>query len=260
MSAKIHTSQISIEQKLFTTSITKTQLVCNVCVSRMPVLFNKAIAVLQKIFIHIIDLFVVQKAFEIEWDSISNTPVLNNNSVDEWNTFFDLPTNGSVFRAVIISGNTIKLYGGSNISISNNRFSSNSHIVNVNDYAECIISCGSASFSECAFLEIVNLPAAKTFGIQCFSNCQYSLSVILLPSATSLGMACLANVRQLNTLYIPKCTDLGGGIGTNFVFYGIIGNTITLTIPSSLMISNGGSPDGDIASLIANNNVTIIQV
>jgi len=44
------------------------------------------------------------------------------------------------------------------------------------------------------------------------------------------------------------------------VFNYINGNTIDLTIPSSLMTCNGGNPDGDIQYLQTNNTVTITTV
>jgi hypothetical protein len=42
------------------------------------------------------------------------------------------------------------------------------------------------------------------------------------------------------------------------VFSGITKNTITLTIPATLMTCNGGQPDADIQILQDSNTVTII--
>jgi hypothetical protein len=42
------------------------------------------------------------------------------------------------------------------------------------------------------------------------------------------------------------------------VFFGIFGNTITLTIPATLMTCNDGKPDADIGALQKANSVTII--
>ena len=59
---------------------------------------------------------------------------------------------------------------------------------------------------------------------------------------------------------LPMCTNLGGTVGNNSVFFGISGNNITLTVPSALMTCNSGNPDGDIQYLQANNTVTIVTV
>jgi hypothetical protein len=56
------------------------------------------------------------------------------------------------------------------------------------------------------------------------------------------------------------CEDLGGSVGDDSVFNGIIGETITLTIAASRETCNGGNPDGDIVYLSANNTATINYV
>ena len=51
---------------------------------------------------------------------------------------------------------------------------------------------------------------------------------------------------------------MGPTVDFDYVFDGIYDNIITLTVPSALMICNGGDPDGDIVDLQDNNTVTII--
>jgi hypothetical protein len=81
-----------------------------------------------------------------------------------------------------------------------------------------------------------------------------------LPSLTIVDNACFFQCILVTTINLPSCTDLGATVGDNNVFNQILGNTITLTVPSALTTCNGGNPDGDIQYLQANNTVTIVTV
>jgi hypothetical protein len=65
------------------------------------------------------------------WDDIANADLLVGDASDvaDWNTFFDLPTNGTPFALVIVTGNTVNLYGGYNINLKANLFPSLSNII-----------------------------------------------------------------------------------------------------------------------------------
>ena len=230
-------------------------------------------------------------------------------NVSDWNTFFDLPTYGTPFSAVTISGNTVQLFGGSGITIKENTFINNTHILTVIDDLGCVTSIYTDSFSYCvnitqisfpeclditgggyfdggAFyglnsltsmyfpklnaidnqcfgscdsLTTINLPSLTYAGVDSFYYCT-SLTSINLPSLTATGEYCFSYCTSLTTINIPSCTNLGGTTGDDLVFYNIIGNTITLTVPPVLMTCDSGSPDGDIQYLQANNTVTIIEV
>jgi len=49
---------------------------------------------------------------QLTFDDILNVPVASATSVTDWNTFFDLPTYGTPFTGVTVSGNTVILDGG----------------------------------------------------------------------------------------------------------------------------------------------------
>ena len=53
----------------------------------------------------------VAEGLELTFDDIANVPVADASSVSDWNTFFDLPTNGSPFTSVEIdvNGERVKL-------------------------------------------------------------------------------------------------------------------------------------------------------
>lgn len=213
--------------------------------------------------------------------------------VANWNTYFDLPLYGSPFTSVTVIGNEVKLYGGSNIIMKESLFdqadSLGTYLVEVDDVAGSVIeleydALGYENYDGCRNLVYVNLPAVTTAanyafnycgdnvtsitfslpslvtaGPYCFFNVN-NLSSISLPLATSIGNGCFGNCLSLTTISLPVCTSLGATVGDDNVFNGIVGNTITLTVPSALMTCDAGSPDGDIVDLQANNTVTVVTV
>jgi len=83
------------------------------------------------------------------------------------------------------------------------------------------------------------------------------LQQVYLPNVSVIGDGAFG-VTALTTIYIPKCTQLGPTVGDDDVFEGVTGFDITLKINPTLLISDGGSPDGDISYLQSNNTVVII--
>jgi len=115
-----------------------------------------------------------------------------------------------------------------------------------------------SAFQTTALLSI-SLPKAISLGAYSFSYCAY-LQTLDFPMVTTIGNGCFDNSAYLTSINIPSCINLGNTTGDNAVFNGIVGQTITLTVPAALMTCNGGLPDGDIQYLQANNTVTIIEV
>jgi hypothetical protein len=344
-------------------------------------------------------------SLNLTFNSIANANILVGDAsvVGDWNTFFDLPTYGTPFSAVTISGNTVQLFGGSNIVLNYNNyvgglFNSVTSLLSIYDYAgsitelidqifvgsgllecyfnsvtniegpndggvfssvttkihapncsnigwgafqycselfdldldfsnitsltenyifyECLLlpdsvvnqftsltsitgqycfqycesltnlnlpsvtnlgrytfsyctgltTCDLSSvltlnnfcFYLCTSLTSITLPNLKSAGVSCFSTCT-SLTSISFLSLTGLSQSCFAVCNSLTTIDLPLCTNLGGTVANNNVFLGITGNTINLTIPTSLMTCNAGNPDGDIQYLQTANTVTIIE-
>jgi hypothetical protein len=104
------------------------------------------------------------QALEITWDDIVNVPVADASSVDDWNTFFDLPTNGTPFTSVEVVGNTVKLYGGSGITVAGNLFDTNTNLISINDNIESIITAGSGCFALCTSATEFFLPLCANMG------------------------------------------------------------------------------------------------
>lgn len=251
-------------------------------------------------------------------------------NVANWNTFFNLPVNGSVFTSVITYNAQVYLYGGSGIKLKSSAFAGNVTITKFTDNINCITSMGYRCFSGCNKITNIYAPAVLTIdtflqsgvvlfnramdgctllttvnlqsltavtGVAMFSNCTNLLSVnfnsvitfdlttpsgasgnwsgcnyfntISLPACTTFkGLGIWDGTLSLATLYLPSCTTFGSTVGNNNVLgystnpaFAGAWNGLTLTIKSSLMTANGGSPDGDIQALISLNPLmTLITV
>lgn len=211
-------------------------------------------------------------------------------SVTDWNSLFDLPAFGTPFTSVSVTGNEVKLYGGSNIIVKDSLFPDtlNVYLLEVDDLAGSIVEveyngfgytsagcenvtymnlpklliAGEAAFNYLGYVGsavTVNVPKLTSAGSNCFSDCETLIS-INAPQLTNIGTSCFNYCYELTVLNFPLCTNLGPTVGDNSVFSSITGNIITLTVPSALMTCNAGSPDGDIQYLQVNNTVTIVTV
>ncbi len=239
----------------------------------------------------------VLPSLALTFNDIANADLLISGSSSDftvWNTFFDLPTNGTAFTSVEVVKNAVNLKGGSGITVKDSLFDDASghsvSLLSIIDTSNCITSAGYDSFGAnvnlgCPNLKTAILPALTTAGISCFQNCTglispnfsalttagdscfvscSGLTSLNLPSLLTTGDECFYLCTSLTTINIPVLTNLGTTVGDNGVFTDIINNTIVLTIPAALMTCNDGiTPDGDIQYLtnpVQGNTVTIIQV
>lgn len=136
-------------------------------------------------------------------------------------------------------------------------------------FAECIsattfnlpalVNVGDYAFLNCTAATTFTLTSVGVLGQEAFKNCQ-SVTTLSLPACTTTKDSVFADCTALISLSVPMCTKLGTSIENNLVFDGIVGNTISLTIPAILMTCYSGNPDGDIVLLQANNTVNITTV
>jgi hypothetical protein len=150
------------------------------------------------------------QALEITWDNISNVPVADASSVDDWNTFFDLPTNGTPFTSVEVIGNLVKLYGGSGITVAGNLFDTNTNLISINDNIESIITAGEESFFNCTSATSFNFPNLTAAGIGCFDNCTSATS-FNFPNLTAAGDGCFIVSSSATSFNFPNLTAAGSG-------------------------------------------------
>jgi hypothetical protein len=188
----------------------------------------------------------------LTWDDIGNALYT---TVGDYNALF-----GSDFTTLTVDGNDQLLSGNSTtFAIPAEAFYENNNIVAINDEAESCTSVGEYAFQGCTAFTTVTLNACTTVGERSFQVCT-ALTTATFPACTSVGVAAFNNCTSLTTVTLPLCADLGSTTGDDNVFFGISGNTITLTIPISRETCNAGNPDGDIEYLAANNTATINYV
>jgi len=165
-------------------------------------------------------------SLNLTFDNISNADLLVGDAsvVGDWNTFFDLPTYGTPFSAVTISGNTVQLFGGSDIIIKESLFDDpggyGTHLLQVNDSAASVIEIrydafGNDNNSGCPNLTTVNFPGVTNItGDYSFISCT-SLTTINFPELVVIGnriydplnpdgFSCFANCTSLSTINLPK--------------------------------------------------------
>lgn len=184
----------------------------------------------------------VYSGVKLGFNDIANADLLiggSSSNVSNWNTFFDLPTNGGAFTSVIVIGNDVILKEGSAITLKDNLFDDAGgygvNLLSFIDYDHCIIATGLANFgvffhSGCPNLTTAVLPAAINLGSSCFkgttalrttnfesvttiSNSFEGSGVITLdfPSLTTLqASSAFRNCVNLTSINLALCT--GGGV------------------------------------------------
>lgn len=242
---------------------------CDDCVSELLILTAKDVAGLRLGF------------YDIE-----NTPVADPNSVSDWNTFWDLPTNGIPFSSVIVTSNEVKLIGGGNLIIKDFAFQSSTAIDYLIDESGVIIEVGDASFASVVMSEFTansmvdaglqsfagastittfNATSLENAGQDCFSSLACTTFNAL--NLVNLGMGCFSNssisgaytfnslltVKDDGFLLASQITALTMPIlttlGSTTSFDRVFLNMTllaNLTVPAALATVDGGNPDGDL--------------
>lgn len=230
---------------------------------------------------------------------IANAPVADPTSVSDWNTFFDLPTNGTPFTSVIVSGLEAKLMGGGNLIVKNAAFQLSTAIDYVIDETGVIIEVGVGSFaivtmseftansmSEAgssafsgATISIFNATGLQNAGSRCFegltsstfnapnietmgSNCFLGSTIAGAYTFNSLlttGNSCFNNAANITALTMSILTALGSNATNNGVFNNMTALT-AVTVPTALATANAGNPDGDLVYAVGTLGATVTYV
>jgi hypothetical protein len=173
-----------------------------------------------------------EPSLKLVFDNISNADLLvgNSNSVEDWNTFFDLPTYGNPFTSVEVVGNEVRLFGGSGITIKYGLMQTsyylyddpynpvevltpNTSLISINDLANCVIEIENDSFHYCVNLESINFPVclnttedgAQNYGA--FTSCT-SLTSINMPLLENAGYATFGDTG-ITTINLPNLITAG---------------------------------------------------
>ncbi len=110
------------------------------------------------------------------------------NDLAAWNTFFNLPTNGTPFTSFTVSGAEVTLFGGAGITVATSLFLFSS-LAKFEDDGGIVVSVSNGCFAFSASLTTVYLPAISTPYIgfdatdnNIFANCA-ALTSITVPTA-----------------------------------------------------------------------------
>lgn len=166
-------------------------------------------------------------------------------------SFANFDLNGN-FTSLVTIGNTQRLYGGSNVGLTNNWINTPaaaSFLISVNDPSGIITSVGDSTFFSFSALEYVNLPKAQLTASFTFKSCGL-LKYVNLPSTTQALEQTFSNCTKIETININKCTAPLGDL----TFDNIFSQSITITLPAVLVT------DPEIIGLQSVNTVTLIVV
>lgn len=230
---------------------------------------------------------------------ISSAPVADPTSVSDWNTFFDLPTNGTPFTSVIVSGLEARLMGGGNLIVKDLAFNSSTAIDYIIDETGVIIEVGFRSFRFVTMSEftansmtdagqtsfggativIFNATGLINAGEGCFdafgsttfnapnfetmgANC-FSGSTIAgaytFNSLLTTGDNCFNTAANITALTMSILTALGSTAKDDNVFFGMSALT-AVTVPTALATANAGNPDGDLVYAVGTLGAAITYV
>lgn len=205
----------------------------------------------------------------------TQTGIADPTDVAQWNTFWNLPANGTPFASASVIGNVVILVGGGAMTIKASAFTNNTSLLEIDDQTGIVTALNNFCFSGCTSATTFTFPALTTMqsgcftgctsvttfsfpllvtitGTYCFQNCT-SATTFTFPSLTTVGSECFRNCSAVATITMALCTSLGATVGDDNCFFSISGNTITVTVAASLETADSGSPDGDLVYLLTNN-------
>ena len=152
--------------------------------------------------------YVAPVGLRMLFDDIANAPVVDPTNVGQWNTFYDLPTNGAVFTSVVVAGNQVTLVGGGAMTISAARFDFNANLIEFEDQTGIVVAVGNTGFRSCSAATTFIMPALLTAGNQAFANCSL-VTVLTLPLLQTAGTQCFGFCSANTTFSFPALTSVG---------------------------------------------------
>lgn len=203
------------------------------------------------------------------FDDIANAPVVDPTNVGQWNTFYDLPTNGAVFTSAWVSGNQVTLVGGGAMTIKDGAFATNLDIIEIEDQSGIVIAAGVSSFNTCSNLTTLLFPEMLTTGDFCFQSSS-SITTYDLAKLATAGENCFVGwtVASLTLAALitgntgccdsSTCTTYSMPLATtleNLVFNQCLSATL-IDIP--LCVNLGNDPtDASVFQFITGNVITL---
>jgi hypothetical protein len=187
----------------------------------------------------------------------------------EWNTFYST----TMFTELIVSGNTVTLYGYGTDTLANNIFQNNTNIT----YWETssFTTFGNACFNGCTGLTSVKICDTVTYiGEAAFSGCTNIVNLCLSNVLTHIGGVGFQGCNGLTSVTLPDSLEYLGGdafvgcqglitvnIGKNLTFmgHGAFYNctSITTVVSESLVLGDTLGNDSVFAACYALQSITV---
>lgn len=171
-----------------------------------------------------------------------NAIVGDSSNVSDWNTYFDLPTYGTPFTSVSVTGDEVKLYGGSGIKVKPALlYNEQNLLIELDDQAGCITSVGGDAFSYNYSLTTVNLPECTVvYGpedspqndVGGFGYCDHLVS-LSIPKLVTVGNYGFDSCQLLSSINFPLLASIG-----NYGF-SACGNLALVNVPNVVSCGNG---------------------
>lgn len=175
------------------------------------------------------------------------------NDLAAWNTFFDLPANGTAFTSMATAGDEVTLIGGAGITLKASLFRTSATLLKIEDDVDCVVAIAggknAGALSLCSALNTVTLngvttvaqeglftnaaltslsmTACTTMGQAAIMKCT-SITTISLPALTSTGLSCFIDCSGATTFTLPLLTSAGNSTFANCT------SATTFTLPELL--------------------------
>lgn len=201
------------------------------------------------------------------------------NTLNDWNTFFDLPANGTAFTDMVVDGNEVTLIGGSGIALKTSLFRNDAKLLKIEDDVDCVIeikggknagalslcpnlttvtlnkveTIGTEGLSTNAALTSLSMTTLTTAGEKCFQNCT-ALVTVSLPALTSAGGTCFAGCTNVTTFSLPVLSTAG------HYCFSTCTNVTTFTLPTLTAVGGDCFADCTSATTFMLGNVTTTSV
>jgi hypothetical protein len=173
-----------------------------------------------------------ETSVSITYSDLAETPV-QFDSLDSWNSHFDLPNYGPAFTDIRIEGNTIILVGQPGITVRHGLFSPGDK--GGDQYLTSIVDTGcitgpimDRAFSTSHNLVEVRLPYTPYIQEWNFLDCN-NLSTLDLSSVVTIDQGVFYNTSSLVSVTLPQCTSLG-----SYAFYGSNVTSLSLLLVETL--------------------------
>ena len=142
------------------------------------------------------------------FNSIGNVPVVDASNVGQWNTFFDLPTNGAVFTSAVVAGNQVTLVGGGAMTLAANLFLADTSVIEIEDQTGIVVAGGAGVCNGTTAMTTLIFPEMLTAAASAFNN-NPLVTTLTFPKLTTAGNGSFNSLASITALSFPELLTAG---------------------------------------------------